>query len=67
MSLSPFIVGRLLSSTWPGQILLVLLSGMWIVAVIASGSITEPRISTMLAFVIAAYAVVKLIRRFRRR
>lgn len=67
MSLSPFIIGRFLSSTWPGQVLLVLLGGMWIVAAIASGSIMQPRLSTMLALLIALYGVVKLVRRIRRR
>jgi hypothetical protein len=67
MSLSPFIIGRFLSSTWPGQVLLVLFGGIWIAAAIASGSITQPRLSTMLALMIALYGGVKLVRRIRRR
>jgi len=67
MSFIPFIIGHRLGATWLGQALLFLSGGLWIAAVIASGSIAEPRVSTLLAFVIAAYGLVKLLRRLRRR
>lgn len=67
MSFSPFFIWYLLFSTLPGQILVVLLSGMWIALAIASGAISQPRVSTVFAAAAGAYAAIQLARRLRRK
>jgi hypothetical protein len=65
MRISPFFLWYLLFSTWLGQVLVVLFSGLWITAAVASGAIAQPRLSVMSAVLAGGYAALKLARRLR--
>lgn len=67
MRLSPFFLWYLLFSTWPGQVLVLFFSGMWITLAIATGAIMQPRTSTIFAVAAGGYAAFKLARRLRNR
>jgi hypothetical protein len=67
MPFAPFTIWRFFFITWPGQVMVVLFSSMWLVAAFQIGQISHPKLSTMFAIVAGTYCLFRLVSRFLRR